>query len=221
VITLTDGPMELWGAKDASGEGGREYRESLNQYLGVLTELCEMGVICAGYVDRPGADLVVRLLEVATAPDDQLASLWRYRPFRGVRDWDLYASLLAPGERSAVFAMQSKSAAYYTGALALHFFYLNIGRAGEGALARVEIPAWVATDERKLAILHAGLVQQCRSLGNQPYPYILHRAHETARVTLDEKEEVTRMILHELGQAGGKSAKQSAKDLSGRMRYKR
>jgi hypothetical protein len=51
---------------------------------------------------------------------------------------------------------------------------------------------------------------------------LLHRAHETAVVSLDERDQVTQMISMELRQRGvsieGPSHKQSAKDQPGRTR---
>jgi hypothetical protein len=223
VITFADGPMELWGGKDGEGEAS-EFQKSLREYLGVLTQLCDLQVATAGYVDKPGANLVVRLLEVCLLPETELAEIRRWRPLRGVTDSDLYKSLLAPGERSPVFALQSQSARSYTQALALHFFYLNAGRPGKPWLARVEIPAWVVDDPEMLDGLHAVLISQCRTMGSRPYPYLLHRAHETAVVSMQEKEQVTQMIaleLHRRGvQVGEMSQKQAAKQFQGRTSYK-
>jgi hypothetical protein len=223
VITLTDGPMELWGARDAAGEGAAEYKKSLQDYQIVLKQLSAMKAITAGYVDKPGADLVVRLLEVASAPEDALNNIRTHRPLRGVRDIDLYRAILLPGCRSAVFQMQSKSMENYPGELAIHFFYLNVGREEHPKLARVEIPAWVAQNPEMLDDLHAVLVNQCRILGARSYPYLLHRAHEAAVVTLEEQEQVTRMILMELRRrgvsVGDGSEKQAVKNLQPRTRY--
>ena len=141
VITFTDGPMELWGAKGESSEEAQRFQESLEDYLRVLSHLHELGVTTAGYVDKPGADLVVRLLEVARAAESELATLRKSRPLRGVTDRSLFRDRLAPGERSAVFAIQSQSIRKYAGALALHFFYLNVGlRSDQPHMARVRFP---------------------------------------------------------------------------------
>jgi hypothetical protein len=87
----------------------------------------------------------------------------------------------------------------------------------------VEIPAWVAGDDRMLQRLQAVLVDQCRVMGSKPYPYALHRAHELALVSLQEKEQVTQMILMELRRrglpVGELSTKQFAKNLAGRTSY--
>ena len=221
VITFTDGPMELWGVKE--GDSAGDYRQSLEAYKSSLAELYELDVATAGYVDKPAADLVVRLLEVAATPENELPDIKNNHSLRGVTDIELYTEILGPGERSAVFAMQSKSAANYQNQLALHFFYLNVGRPGRPWLARVEIPAWVAARDDMLNHLHAVLVHQSGIMGTRPYPYLLHRAHEAAVVSLKEKEQVTQMILYELRRqgvpVGQASNKQAAKNLGPRSSY--
>jgi hypothetical protein len=222
VITLTDGPLELWGSQSQDGERGVTFSESLKSYQKSLHRLCALGAAAGGYVDKPRAELVVQLLEVAYTPEVELKTVRKARPLRGVTDADLYDVLLRPGERSAVFAIQSKSSSAYTGELALHFFYLNVGRENKPWLARVEIPAWVLENPAMLDTLHAVLIQQCRTMGTRPYPYLLHRAHETAVVTLEEKEQVTQMLALELRQRGApvgeQSAKQFHKEQAGRTR---
>jgi hypothetical protein len=225
VITLTDGPIELWGAK---GEDAAAYAKFIEQYLTILSRLQSRGVIVAGYVDKPAADLVVRTLEIASMPEPvSRDTISTYRPLLGVSDRWLFGEtgnpLLGPGERSAVFGMQSSSEKNYKGALSLHFFYLNVGTEGHPWPVRVEIPKWVAEDEAKLNLLHATLVSQCRVMGAKPYPYLLHRAHETAVVKMEEKQQIEQLLALELRRnnedVDDGSFKQSAKDLQGRARY--
>jgi len=224
VITLTDGPLEIWTTTLEEGRVAGEFKKSLEIYLGVLRKLQEINATTAGYVDKPGADLVVRLLEVARAKEEDLPEIKTYRPFRGVKDIELYKNVLQPGERSAIFGIQSRSSRPYQGELGLHFFYLNVGSPGHPYLARVEIPRWVVEQSSMLDSLHAVLVSQCGVIGVRRYPYLLHRAHETAVVNLEDKEQVTQMITQELRMRGlevaGQSAKQYNKDVSGtRTRY--
>jgi hypothetical protein len=224
VITLTDGPLELWTTTLAEGRVAGEFKQSLEQYLGVLHQLRDINATTAGYVDKPGADLVVRLLEVAKATEEDLVQIKKFRPFKGVTDRELFHDILSAGERSAIFTIQSRSSSQYQGELSLHFFYLNVGKPGNPYLARVEIPKWVADEPLMRDCLHAVLVSQCRMIGARAYPYLLHRAHETALVNLEDKEQVTQMIVNELRKRGlgvaGESAKQYNKDISGkRTRY--
>jgi hypothetical protein len=62
-------------------------------------------------------------------------------------------------------------------------------------------------------------------MGARPYPYILHRAHEVAVVSLDEKQRLMEMILLELRRQGvgvaGETHKQGLKNLAGKSRYSR
>jgi hypothetical protein len=224
VVTLTDGPLELWTTTLEEGRVVGEFKRSLDEYIHVLHQLHESNVTTAGYVDKPGADLVVRLLEVAKAEPTELLDLRKFHPFKGVTDKELFSNILEVDERSAIFAIQSRSANSYQAELSLHFFYLNVGKVGHPYLARVEIPRWVVDDPVMLGNLHAALVSQCGMIGGRAYPYLLHRAHETAIVSQEDKEQVTQMIVHELRRRGlevpGVSAKQYNKDISGtRTRY--
>lgn len=222
VITFTDGPMELWGSRDGGDES--YFQQQLEAYKNVLVQLRDLKAATAGYVDKPSASPVVRLLEIALLQETELPEVRKHFPLRGVNDIDLFRRLLAPGERSAVYALQSRSANHYRQDLGLHFFYLNVGRPKHSWIARVEIPAWVAANDDMLANLQAALISQCRMMGARPYPYLLHRAHEVALVSLQEKEQVTNMILLELRRrgllVGEQSYKQTAKSLPGRTSYK-
>jgi hypothetical protein len=221
LVALTDGPVEIWGAKSAN-EG--DYQKTLEQHKSILSQLQSKDVTVAGYVDKPGADLVIRLLELTMLDMDQMKEVRKQHPLRGVTDRWLFSGLLKSGERSAVFAIQSSSRARYTGSLSLHFFYLNVGDKNHPAIARVEIPEWVAKDESKLDLLHSALIQQCKIMGARPYPYILHRAHEIAVVSFEEKKQIEQMIqqmqLNNQEALDEVSAKQSAKSLAGRTRSK-
>ncbi|MHB8819977.1 MAG: DNA double-strand break repair nuclease NurA, partial [Bellilinea sp.] len=110
------------------------------------------------------------------------------------------------------------------GQIALHFFYLNVGLGDNSHLVRVEIPAWVSRQPEFVDLLQATLLQQCKQLGLRPYPYALHRAHEVALVSFQEKQQVEWMLAVELQRkgiaVGQKSYKQAAKDLPGRKGYK-
>lgn len=223
VVTFTDGPIELWGAK---GEDANSYEDFVQKYLGVLSRLQSRDVITAGYVDKPSADLVVRLLEIASADNEQIQKMKEFHPLRGVSDRWLFGEhknpLLPPGHRSAVFKIQSSSEKKYKGVLELHFFYLNVGVEGHPWPVRVEIPKWVVDDKSKLDLLHGVLVEQCRMMGSKPYPYLLHRAHETAIVKNEEKQQVEQMLAMELRKQDEEmddiSNKSSAKGLKGRTR---
>ncbi len=199
VAALTDGPLELFREPKKMPEFDAE----LERYKGVLEDLAKLGVATAGYVDRPRGDLVVRLLElVILQRRNQLNRAGEDRPLRGVYDRHLIFPLLNPGDRSAIYSIRSGSAKSFQGELAVHFFYLNVGREGRSYLSRVEIPRWVAENKVLVDLLHASLLAQSRHLGARPYPYILHRAHEIAVISFAEREQLENMIINVLRSQG-------------------
>ena len=214
-VSMTDGPLELY----REPQEAHEFNRTLDRYLDVLSDLRDRQLMTLGYVDKPGSDLIARLLELVQLGEDDLAGYHQARRrFAGVNDVHLLLSVLKkPGDRSAVFAIHSEIAKRFQGPLALHFFYLNVGRPDRPHLARVEIPGWVAKDRALLGTLQAVLVEQAAMMGTRPYPYILHRAHEEAVVTLQESEHVEEMIVAAFDARGipvdEKSYKQFHKDL--------
>jgi len=221
VVALTDGQLELFRKPEATPDFDKRFTE----YLEALRGLGAVEAVTAGYVDKPKGDLVVRLLELTIVDPSDFDKINRLRPLRWVPDAALFERLLGPGERSAVFKIQSDSSDKFPGELALHFFYINVSSdEGHPHLARVEAPAWVAEHDMLLDRLHYALVSQARVLGPRPYPYAIHRAHEVAVVRLEEKDQINDMIVRELRAlglpTGERSNKQVAKDNFGkRTRY--
>jgi len=225
VITFTDGPIELWGAEGSAQE---DYRRNRENHLSILSQMQSENIITAGYIDKPAADLVTRLLEISQISDNEMKAIKnKESALRGVTDRWLFGEesnpLLKKGERSAIFIIQSSSRNHYKGKLEICFFYLNVGNDKHPWIVRVEIPAWVAEDKEKVNLLHASLIQQCEIMGAKPYPYLLHRAHETAVVKMEERQQIEQMLMQELRNQNAEvdegSYKQSAKDLKGITRY--
>jgi hypothetical protein len=229
VVSFTDGTLEIFRAKDI--DNANMYRNTVDKYISVLSRLQGRGIISAGYIDKPSSSLVVKLLELTqiTIPEE-MEKLRNAPPLKYVTDRWLFGynnklfQLLPPGHRSAVFKTQSSSEKSYKGVLELHFFYLNVGTEGHPWPVRVELPRWVVDDKKQLDLLHAVLVEQCRMMGSKPYPYLLHRAHETAVVKNEEKYQIEQMLQQELRRNNEDvedgSFKQSAKDLKGRTSFR-
>lgn len=220
-LSMTDGPLELY-REPGDSEG---FNKTLDEYIGVLSHLRERGLMTLGYIDKPGSDLVGRLLDLVQMSDTDLGAFAHKRRLTGVSDRVLLgATLHNPGDRSALFGIHSQIGMHFRGDLALHFFYLNVGHPHKPHLARVEVPGWVAKDKAKVGLIQAALAEQAQILGTRPYPYILHRAHEVAIVSMPEHEHVEEMIVAEFHRRGipidEKSYKQYHKDLpTGKTRY--
>ena len=162
VMALVDGPVEIWESTEIS-------TVRFERYLEALGRLQRLNTALAGYVDKPAADMVVRLLELAVLEDDKLAEAGKERWLRRVSDTSLFIDLLRPGERTALFRIQSPTTGRYPEELALHFFYLNVSQdENDPYLARVEVPAWVARDAALLNGLHTVLWEQCQIVAGFP-----------------------------------------------------
>jgi len=213
IIAISDGPLELFHEPRTSADHQRLFQE----YLKTLQKIHRAGRILGGYIDKPRADLVIHMLEIIYKSDSGL-------DLSNISDADIFSHILEPGSRSAIFQLNSPSSSNYTGSLALQFFYLNIGRNDKPWIVRVEINRWTADNVVNVDLLHQALLDQCRLMGSQPYPYILHRAHEEAVVHFDEKEKLTSLLSFLLQQSGveigSRSYKSSAKELQKRTRMK-
>jgi hypothetical protein len=221
VITLTDGPLELFRETRETAR----FEKKLAEYIEILGNCQQAQTLTAGYVDKPHSDLVNRMIHkmINKTPSfdaNQRLELERIR----IPDASLFSNLLiSPGDRSAVFGILSPWSKNFKAGLGLCFFYLNVSQSEKPCLARVEVPAWCAETPQLLDSLHSSLFRQCEIMGTRPYPYILHRAHEIAVISYEEATQIENALavgLSERGiESGAKSNKQSAKDLPGRGRY--
>ena len=224
--------------------------EAVFAWTAAMTQIYETGALLAGYIDRPGKASVVTLLQtLLDDPTINLRELGR-RPGPGeLTDADLYATLLGPGQRSPVFVDVSPANERFAEEhplIEVCFFYLNPGSRGqvpgsreEGsalepgpwplapaaarAIARVDIPRWVAEDPAAVAFVHGLIYDQCRLMGD--YPYVLARADELAVVGRHDEMNLNMMIdghMQRLGVPDSLSAaKAGSKDIAraGRTRH--
>jgi len=154
----------------------------------------ERTVAVASYISFPRSTDVVNTLRVALcpgepvdcdrcpAPDNKACDAVAH-----IRDRELFLNLLGPGERSALFFSQSSILRQY-GPHQVYFFYLRV----DDEMARVEVPRWVATDEKLLGLTHALVLDQCRR--GQGYPVALAEAHEKAVLTGLDRENFWQLV---------------------------
>ena len=217
-VGIIDGSLILWNL-DADypdfvidillEKGFLTYLEQIRQ----LND--ERAIPVASYISYPRSSDVVNALKVALCPRETVDSdrcfecKTRECDFvAGVRDRELFTALLAPGERSALFISPSKIQKRY-GKNLVHFFYLRL----DEEIARIEIPQWVAQDEKRLNLVHTLVLDQCRR--GQGYPVALGEAHEKAVITGADRDNFWQMVessliaehLPTLGSAKSRSKK--------------
>ena len=201
-LALIDGSLVLWGL---AGQTYPDYVRSALLEDGLLPALDRLKAVAereplalGAYVSLPRSTEVVNALRLAVCPydpvncDEHCGRLGTGRRpcdvVGGVLDRDLFARLLAAGERSAVFTSTSSVVQGYYREHAVAFYYLNTG----DEIARMEVPGWVAEDEALLSLSHSLVLDQCRKgLG---YPVAVMEAHEQAVIGGSERELFRRMV---------------------------
>ena len=195
-VALLDGSLILLGLV------GRGYHDF------VLKELIEEGFVAAleklrvlardrplavaSYVSLPNYSEVVSALRMTACAYDDPGQTFRCglvgngRPpcdscVGGVLDRQVFAALLEPGERSALFSASSRIIDNHYMGHGVDFFYVNAGE----EVGRVDVPSWVAEDEGSLALVHSAIVDQCAR--GRGYPVALMEAHEQAAVTTSDR----------------------------------
>jgi len=222
-LALLDGSLILWGL------AGQAYPEFVTEalltrgFLSYLGDVRRLGgdrqLALASYISFPRSTDVVNALRVAVCPHEPV-DCDRYCPggsrdcdvLAGVQDRELFASLLAQGERSAVFFSKSSVVQKHYGPHQVYFFYLRV----DEEVARVEVPRWVAMDSELLTLTHALVLDQCRRGGG--YPVALSEAHEQAVVTGADREGFWQLVESSLMEEHLPSVT-SAKSQSKRTRW--
>jgi hypothetical protein len=199
-LALLDGTLLLWGL-----ESSPEFVTDLMVNKGLIHEFerirlaaKEKDLVFGSYISTPRSTDVVNALKVAVCPFDVpdcdtncKVGQESCRSLTGLVDSQLFDNVLSLGERSAVFASQSKINDRY-GEHKVHFFYIKV----EDEIARVEIPKWVADDDRLVSLMHSLILDQCKK-GNG-YPVALSEAHEQAVVTVSDRQNFWQLVETDL-----------------------
>jgi hypothetical protein len=198
-VALVDGTLILWTLKDTPAA---DQERKVGDYVRQLERIRQTGAAIAAFVSRPRRGEVTRLLHLAHVEGDARRFREEPNPLERLPDRAVFGSLPA-GARSALFVSPNDiNQRYYAPeGHTVYFFYLNLAEEGSRpAVARVEVPAWVAEVPDQLALVHGAIVAQARVTGD--YPYALARADEMAFVSGPEREALEGMVTKALLRAG-------------------
>jgi hypothetical protein len=217
-LALLDNGLLLWLALQVKDHPSRVTDAILKGYLADLDRLSAYGTAVAGVIDRPRHANVLGLIHLAGMALEAISEeTVRANRFRGLTDRLLFSKLLPPGHRSALFRYGSPlNRDFKRAGHEVVFFYLH---SATGNILRVEIPAWVADDQDRLNVVHAGILADSQSTGG--FPYSLARAHEIAVIGQPERAELERMMNGAMLRSGlsvGRSSKSQAKRWINRRR---
>lgn len=206
LVTLFDNHLLFWAGTDVTG--GDQLMQDFHIGMG---QLRDADAILGGYVDSPmRSRVVLRLLYLLTLGDEAHIKaneklLAAGGDLEGLRDTHLFDYILERGERSALMVQNSPRNLGYKqrdSGYEIAFFYVKVYNGYQTAIARVDVPMWVAKDKAAVNALHAMVLDQCRIQGRTPYPYALTRADELAVVSSKDKRKLEEMIRMELQKLG-------------------
>ncbi len=201
VVALADGPLLPWLPQRMQDA---EQRRRVREFTAPLDDLRASYAAPLGYVDRPRSANVLRLLYLAQLPLELISKerLRQRNDYDGLSDAALFQNLL-PGQRTGLFAATSEINENFDAAgHRICFCYMNVAtEEGEknAAMARVEMPEWLAHDTARLEAALAAVWSDCRLLH---YPYLLTRAHELALVSRQERASLEQMLRTEMMRRG-------------------
>jgi len=223
-LALVDGTLVLWGL---SGQGYRPFvrRELLQnglfpalESLRILSET--RAISLAAYVSLPRTTEVTNSMRASLCPHPVSLCQSNCNNNRSIQspcdisnnilDREVFSNLLREGERSPVYRTDPQAAQEYYGEHQVYFYYLNSGE----EIARIEIPGWVAKDEKLLSLGHSLIMEQCKK-GNG-YPVAISEAHEQAVINGSDRYLFKEMVNQAL-ERQGINTYTSQKDRSKRM----
>lgn len=222
-LGLLDGMLIHW---KISGEEKTFQEKFLGAYLDCLDRLHEREFPIAGYTSRTRANEVVGAIRMMYCPHvevgeqraaqcnqcpDLRAGLERTcHPCHDLTDAQVFSAFLSEGQRSPLFISMSQINIDRYREHLIHFFYLRVMR----DIARVEVPQWVARNEKQVDLVHTLVYDQC--VRGQGYPVAIARAHEKAVVRGADRRAFLQMVESSLLRAdlpATLSSKQESKEV--------
>ncbi len=180
VVALMDGSLIRWSLENEPPDFKQRI---LDEYLATFEVARGLNIPIAGYISDPGSrDFVnsmrVMLCDMPSVDCDRCPHSDGERPCEQLgrlTDRMVFKQRLGEGERSVIFTSQSRILASY-GEHDIRAFYLNVDK----EIVRIEIPLWVAEDEKLLGLVHSVCYDQAAK--GRGYPVALSEAHDKAVV---------------------------------------
>ena len=210
-LAMVDGSLVYWFLEQLPAEARERI---LNPILAAWEDLRQAGIPIVGYLSSSRSIDNLNLLRLLTCPHDTPdcpthcgdAAKLPCQQFEGVRDTTLWNTQLSPGQRSCWWQSTAKILDWYDDSHKVYFCYLHVGT----EIARVEVPAWVAQDEKLSSTALSLIVAQVnKGFG---YPVALAEAHNQAVVRGADRSSFFALLEQELVKTGIKNVGTSYKE---------
>jgi NurA domain len=203
-LLLFDGSLIFW---HLNSENLEMHAEFLSSYLGSLYQLSQKKMLFASYISCSKSKELVNLLRLELSDFDPTNEA--YKKIDHLVDTHIASFFLAPYERTTVFQNHATISASYPDLIKPYFFYLHNGY----EIGRVEIPAWIAQDARKVD--HVAQLILDQSIKGYGYPVAIAEAHEQAVIKGPDREFFYQLI-NQIGIKQKRSVRPSIKSMKKR-----
>jgi NurA domain len=208
---MVDGSLIYWFLEPMPTEARNLI---LTPILQAWDRLRDLGVPIVGYISASRSGEALNFLRLQScpylAPDcpTHCADKTERPPCQvldPLKDTALWARLLQPGQRSPLWQSSARILDLY-GEHAIHFCYVHVG----SEIARIEVPAWVAQDQKLLdSALSLTLAQVQKGYG---YPVALAEAHNQAVVRGGDRSRFFALLEQQMIRAGLRNVGTSYKE---------
>ena len=201
IVALKDGQLMMWLGErnlfegDSTADGA--ISDQVEHYVKCLQDIQRAGAVPVGFVGQPRSANVVRMLWVGSlSMEDINSDTVQASRYRALTDRALFAGLLEPNQRSAIFVTTALAnrKVFASRDQKICFFYLNVAqRSGRdwAQIVRIDLPEWVAGQPDLVDRTQQALYDDC--IGTH-FPYVLARADELAVVSQQEKREFEHLL---------------------------
>lgn len=169
-VVLFDGSLIFWHLSSKETDVRDRF---LSSYLGLLNRMASETILTAWYISLPKSKELMSLVRLYLS-DFRPENKKLYESVDQAIDSTIMNAFLPEHNRTIVFENRSAITVFYPANLRPFFFYLNTGV----EIGRVEIPAWIASDDLLVNSIASIVLDQCAKGGG--YPVALAEAHEQA-----------------------------------------
>ncbi|MER3432403.1 MAG: nuclease [Leptolyngbya sp. ERB_1_1] len=210
-ISLVDGSLIYWFLEQLPAEARDRI---LTPILAAWDQLKAIEVPLVGYISASRSGEAMNFLRLQScaylAPDcathcSEVVDRAPCQVLDPLKDAAIWGMLLQPGQRSPLWRSSARIQEFY-GDHAIHFCYVNVG----SEIARVEVPAWVASNPVMLnSALSLVLAQVQKGYG---YPVALAEAHNQAVVRGGDRARFFALLEQQMIKAGLRNVGTSYKE---------
>ncbi len=210
LLALVDGSLIHWTLDALPVEDQIIWLEPI---LKAYDQLQKSRIPIVGYISASRSSEVINYFRLGLCPYLSCechyhcadAEILPCNPFRPLSDRAFWSALLSPGQRSPIWRSGARLLQHYR-SHHIHACYLHVGE----EVARIEFPAWVATDGELLdQAIQILLAQVQKGFG---YPIALAEAHHLAVVRGGDRQRFFALVEQELIRAGLKNITVSRKE---------